>query len=452
MSDPLAPNYKKNVGRLATDRYDFENHVQGNNFRHNANQIDLFPTVVIDSETINTLQQAISKLSTIVSVPVVPDATSSSKGLIQLSGDISGTATSIKVNGLQGYPITTSVPSSGHVLTWNGLAWTPSAPSNTFTPGGDLGGSNVSQQVQKITGSSSVVDVLAEEFTFNNSLSYSFIKQGDTNISNGADFYIAAQSSSSLSYDGGSLYLFPGKGNLSGKVGIYLNKLPLLMDDPPLTYLMLEATQLSTNNRILSLLNSDSLTTAEMGGGTGDMVIYIANAETPPTHGNPADGAILYSLNGKLRTKYADGTHFEIGSIPNPSIWGDEGEQSYTYKATVQTTGTSSISFFSYLVPNNYSVKFDVLIIGKEVSSTDNNSYQTNMTIGYTIDNSGNVVTMGTTTYYDTRSTTPSGWTWADPDISNTSSTVFEVFTGAPSSAVTINWIAIIQMTLLKGL
>jgi hypothetical protein len=40
-NNPQIPNYKPGVGRLVTDRYDFENHVEGNAFRHNALAIDM---------------------------------------------------------------------------------------------------------------------------------------------------------------------------------------------------------------------------------------------------------------------------------------------------------------------------------------------------------------------------------------------------------------------------
>ena len=47
MADPVVPNYISGIGRFATDRFTYEKHIVGEDDRHKANQIDLFPTVVI---------------------------------------------------------------------------------------------------------------------------------------------------------------------------------------------------------------------------------------------------------------------------------------------------------------------------------------------------------------------------------------------------------------------
>jgi hypothetical protein len=128
---PIKPNFKPGVGRLVTDRFDFQNHVDGYNFRHKAKQIDLFPTVVIGTPQ-NNVQDAIAALSTFILPPVIPDATTSSKGLIQLSGDIAGTATSVSVTKIQGRGVSNTPPSTNNVLTWNGSSWIPQAVNGTL--------------------------------------------------------------------------------------------------------------------------------------------------------------------------------------------------------------------------------------------------------------------------------------------------------------------------------
>lgn len=150
MSDPINPNFKKGVGRLVTDRYDFQDHVDGYRFRHNASAITLSPTVTIDGYgPQNNVQSAIEKLALVVNPPtiLINDATLFAKGIIQLAGDLGGTATNVKVVKIQGFNVVTTAPTSGQTLTWNGSAWAPATPSSTFIASQDLFGNNVSQTV-----------------------------------------------------------------------------------------------------------------------------------------------------------------------------------------------------------------------------------------------------------------------------------------------------------------
>lgn len=152
---PINPNFKPGVGHLVTDRFDFQKHIDGEDFRHHAGSVDLVPGVLIGSTTLTDVQTAIEALAGTIIVPVVPDATTVSKGIIQLNGDLFGigtTALNPRVSGLQGTPISTFAGlSSGQVLTWNGSSWTNSSvPGNITLPAGDLGGTNVSPIVIKI--------------------------------------------------------------------------------------------------------------------------------------------------------------------------------------------------------------------------------------------------------------------------------------------------------------
>lgn len=61
-----------------------------------------------------------------------PDATATVKGKLQLSGDLAGassSATSPKVSGLQGTAVSTTAPSTGQLLRYNGTSWTPTSVS-----------------------------------------------------------------------------------------------------------------------------------------------------------------------------------------------------------------------------------------------------------------------------------------------------------------------------------
>ncbi|AGB22158.1 hypothetical protein Mycsm_01767 [Mycobacterium sp. JS623] len=65
--------------------------------------------------------------------PTIADATSSVKGKVQLAGDLGGTAASPTVTGLQGRSVNSSAPADGQVLSYSsaGSAWVPATVSST---------------------------------------------------------------------------------------------------------------------------------------------------------------------------------------------------------------------------------------------------------------------------------------------------------------------------------
>ena len=131
MADPVVPNYISGIGRFATDRFTYEKHIVGEDDRHKANQIDLFPTVVIGTAQ-TTVQDAIAAISLSIGTPPA-DASTTVKGIVKLAGDIAGTATSVTVTKIQGKPVSALTPSSGDVLTWDGSVWKPQSIVGTFT-------------------------------------------------------------------------------------------------------------------------------------------------------------------------------------------------------------------------------------------------------------------------------------------------------------------------------
>lgn len=150
MSNPSNPNFKPGVGRLVTDRFDFQQHIDGYAFRHKAGAITMHPSVTIDGYAASTtVQDAIEKLALVVSPPtiIVNDATLFQKGIIQLTGDLGGTATNVRVTRIQSFPVTTATPINGQVLTYNGSNWAPATPVATFVASNDLFGNNVAQTV-----------------------------------------------------------------------------------------------------------------------------------------------------------------------------------------------------------------------------------------------------------------------------------------------------------------
>lgn len=94
-----------------------------------------------------------------ISIPSVIDATTSDKGIIQLAGDISGTATSITVTKIQNRSIQNTAPSDKQVLTWSNsnTRWEPQTLPNAsnlqkgiIMISGDLAGTATSPTVAKI--------------------------------------------------------------------------------------------------------------------------------------------------------------------------------------------------------------------------------------------------------------------------------------------------------------
>lgn len=71
----------------------------------------------------------------------VADATTSSKGIVQLAGDIAGVADSLTVVGLRGRAISSNTPQTDQVLKWNGFSWEPADES-----GGGGGGAPTDAQ------------------------------------------------------------------------------------------------------------------------------------------------------------------------------------------------------------------------------------------------------------------------------------------------------------------
>lgn len=76
-------------------------------------------------------------------------ASVSKPGLVQLAGDLSNSAASPSVVGIQGRNIDSSAPNDGDVMTWSasGSKWSPLAPSGGGGGGGfigDLDGGNAS--------------------------------------------------------------------------------------------------------------------------------------------------------------------------------------------------------------------------------------------------------------------------------------------------------------------
>lgn len=194
-NNPQSPNYPSSgqtaPGRLVTDRFDFQSHINGNNFRHTADEIDLgvnsAPTAItINGTPCHTVQQAIVAINSDLN-PVIPDATTISPGLIQISGDLAGTYNSITVQAIQGKSIAATAPTSNQVLLWNGSSWTPTTLNNSnltgLTLAGDITGTLGANVISTISGNGVRV---TQGLSFTNG-SVTYCQNGSQfNVTNGA--------------------------------------------------------------------------------------------------------------------------------------------------------------------------------------------------------------------------------------------------------------------------
>jgi hypothetical protein len=448
---PPVPNYVPDVGRLATDRYDFQEHVNGTAFRHNATQIDLLPHLTISSHTYTDVQGVLAALVAIVNPPTINPATNSSLGIIQLSGDLAGNnlATNPKVSGIQGFAISPTVPSPGQVLTWGGSSWAPATTTNSVVWAQDLAGSsNTLQQVVGITGQPLTgpfagltgVRIHCNALIFDASIEAApiFLIQDETTTTNGNTLIVEAQSSTTG--NGGNLVLAGGSGQEVPGV--------VLISDGFGNQML----QLGNINRRFTTLNlPGTASTGDMPFNSGDLVTLIANAATPPVVGSPS-GAIIYGNGGQLWVTQSDNTSFQVGSVPNPSAWGatpagftgalfSGGGYTYTARAVASTNSTSIQPLLSFTVPTNTSVRVDAIVIGRNTANTD--SAQFNLSLGISRF-TGSATAIGTTTSADSRSVGgATSWT-TTPTISLSSNTV-TVSTGA-NAATNISWTTSVQL------
>ncbi len=94
------------------------------------------PAADVDTDT-NTTYTAGAGLNLTGSVFSANDATTATNGIIRLAGDLSGTASAPTVTRIQGQSFSSTSPTSGQVLKWNGTEWAPAADNNTTYDGSE---------------------------------------------------------------------------------------------------------------------------------------------------------------------------------------------------------------------------------------------------------------------------------------------------------------------------
>lgn len=457
---PPVPNLVPGVGRLATDRYDFESHIEGTDFRQNASTIDMSPLITFDGYTPTNVQDAITALAHIVSPPTIVEATTTVPGIVQLSpiGDLAGRGFDMRVVKLQGIPVAATVPNNGDVLFYNAshLNWEPSGNTFAFVAGNDLSGTNTLQSVVGLSGnthSPPQVKVGATSLIWNAGVVTSRTNPNvgqDQTTGAGNDIYIVAQNSTGSI--GGDTIISGGAGSTSANAG---GAFITLGDNSNIFQ-----AGYANGGRIAALFAQAPLT-SNLPSGTGDLVLYIANAGTVPTN-SPSGGGLIYATGGQIWVKQADGLQFQIGSVPNPSIWGSTGGPyntgappsvsnalEYTYRYSAQTT-TNAPFTLNFSIPANTAVKMDAMVVGRTAVGGGNDSAQYNLSMGYVTDASSNVNPVGSFTSADPRNTAgASGWTAATISTPGAGGVV-QVNTGFNTST-TINWTIIVQLVLTSG-
>lgn len=231
-------------------------------------------------------------------VPGVSPATTTSEGIIQLAGDIGGTATSVTVTGLYGHPVASTTPTTNYVLTWNGSAWAPAVAAVGFTAGSDLTGTGTNQYVTSISGSSGsggTVTLNINDLQFASGQTSATINQAVTSSTSGATLTVQAQGATGASHNGGALNLSSGTSGSAtvGTVNVQtggttrLSVSPTNITIPAFTSVGLVHNDASGNLSSSLVVNADvsataNITVSKLAAGSAAQIL-LNNATPTPT-------------------------------------------------------------------------------------------------------------------------------------------------------------------------
>ena len=96
----------------------------------------------------------LSGTSSSITLPAVVDADASTKGILQLSGDLGGTAASPTIAKINGIPVSSTAPIIGQVLKFDGTSYVPNSSVSAETQTLSLSGSTIT-----LSGTSSAVTI-----------------------------------------------------------------------------------------------------------------------------------------------------------------------------------------------------------------------------------------------------------------------------------------------------
>lgn len=476
MSDPLRPNYKPGVGRLVTDRFDFQKHIEGQDFRHAATSIDIFPTVVINGSPRSNVQDAIEQLALNLTPPVVPDATASVKGIIKLAGDLGGTAGSVTVTRIQNKPVSNLAPTVNDVLSWDGTAWTPGANvtlnnlnATTSTIGTLVSGTGtiiningLTANIQNINASGTLTFTTFGSMVFANTNATRTILCQDAVTGDGQDFEITGQGTGDVTGVGGNVFIgaggtaggpFGGTVVIQGGNGTLNGGVELILGDGTA---MVHATHVDTSpitRRVLGLVSNTSIDSTQMPLGTGDMVVYLANANANPSNtASPIGGSIIYSSGGQVHVRQSDNLDITLGPETWGRVAGGTSGSMQTYSVIQTSTDFNRVTLTTFAVPNHTTIYVEAYIVGKADGAAT--SYSTKLSASYAREGGTAVEATSTDGYYfgdnnteRLKRVTPDTDLWFGPQItlSGTTVTIKSGSNGAAAST-TITWFGIIKI------
>lgn len=172
---------------------------------------------------------------------------------------------------------------------------------------------------------------------------------------------------------------------------------------------MLEAAELITTQRIVSLARGSAVTSTQMPSGTGDLVVYLANANTVPT-ANPVSGSIIYNNAGSITTRTANGVINDLSpvGVTNASL---PTKRWFRQHGSVTTSNNSMTTVATLTIPASSVAVLQAFLVGKR-SDVEGNVTSV-MTIGH-IKRTGSAAPSVTTTFSNAyEDDTNTDWQWA---------------------------------------
>lgn len=385
-------------------------------------------------------------------------------------GDLSGTYPNPTVARLQGNAVSSTVPTTGQVLTWNGSAWAPGS-SSSGTLNGDVIGPASSNTVNGISGA-----LGSWNWAPTGNAVIQFLRPiSDTGtrslIIEGQDAFPSAVSN----VNGGNIAIYTGTPTVGGQPGSFTLQLGfgvqnVLNATPGETVLVGAGTNSITLDFSLTTITvpiqfansviSPALTQAATGSATGAaMTISAQNAATTGgrlnlSSGNaPTKGTVGIQLGGvdtltvapSITSLYPGaGSQLAYGFNPYHGTINTQIGSNNIYPCFASTTGGGSdVNLVSIPIANNKIMMVEVVWVRRSLTSaTDGYAYGNRAGITVTCNSSGGVNSSAVVVVYS-----GSGFALFTDIIVDTSVNHVVTFKAHADSVANLDWQAIITVT-----